>query len=145
MIESWGPKEYAATVGLGLLVWKGAARWGRLETRVDLLWDARMAQGRMKLKKRRALKENSPLSLGDAVREAMQHGIADDMLVFFRERSNRRLPSHDADVWNEVVRQFGMTRLRKRAEELEWDMDEYITWWVEGLRNPSIVEEALKR
>ena len=77
--------------------------------------------------------------------EALEKGISEDMLDFFRSASNGKLPQRDTDVWKMVVKKFGHDRLAMGCDELGWQMNEYMVWWITGLRNPEVVEEVLRR
>jgi len=146
-MENWiqSVPPVAAVIALALVIWRASARWTLLEQRVNDLWAEHLAMGRLKLKQRGVLVENSPVSLGDAVNEAIGKGIREDFLKFYRDRRVRKLPKHDQDLWREIVKGLGMDNLVARADELGWGFDEYKAWWIEAFHNPEIVDDALRK
>jgi len=116
----------------------------RLIAQFDVMWSERESVGKAALQRRGMLEENSPVTLVEAVMEAMDKGIPPDMMEAFRELSKMRLPKHNAEVWGLVVKRVGMDRLVARAQELEWEFDELKYFWVLGLRDPSLVERIMR-
>lgn len=141
-IIAWS--KIAAFIAVVLAIWRASAVWTRMSGRVDTMWDEHQAVGKYGLKQRGVIVENSPISLGETVSEALAKGIPPDLLEFFLERSKKKLPKHDADVWALFPMKFGMARMVERAFELEWSMDEYKVWCIAALRNPKLVKDAMR-
>ena len=137
--------KVSGLAAISLAVWRASATWTKMRSDVDMLLAAYLADGKMGLKRRQVIEVNSPATLGDAVSEALEKGISDDMLDFFRSASKGKLPQRDTDVWKMVVKKFGHDRLAMGCDELGWQMNEYMVWWITGLRNPEVVEEVLRR